>query len=217
MLQLVIPRTQILENLFRQINSFFSCSDEESHVIDKYLDRALERAEKCFQGIDNKYWRISLDEVKFNPFHSVQYMTFLYFLANELYCNGCSSMLSDKLYYLNKTMNGLDMYYAIELPDVWSAEHPVGSVLGRAKYGDGFFFYQGCTVGGNKGKDGVLYYPVIGRNVRMYANSSIIGRSHVGDNVILGAGALVKDEDIPSNSIVFGQSPNLIIKENKHL
>lgn len=217
MLQLVIPRTQILENLFRQINSFFSCSDEESHVIDKYLDRALERAEKCFQGIDNKYWRISLDEVKFNPFHSVQYMTFLYFLANELYCNGCSSMLSDKLYYLNKTMNGLDMYYAIELPDVWSAEHPVGSVLGRAKYGDGFFFYQGCTVGGNKGKDGVLYYPVIGRNVRMYANSSIIGRSHVGDNVILGAGALVKDKDIPSNSIVFGQSPNLIIKENKHL
>ena len=217
MLQLVIPRTQILENLFRQINSFFSCSEDEFHVIDKYLDRALERAEKCFQGIDNKYWRISLDEVKFNPFHSVQYMTFLYFLANELYCNGCSSMLSDKLYYLNKTMNGLDMYYAIELPEVWSAEHPVGSVLGRAKYGDGFFFYQGCTVGGNKGKDGVLYYPVIGRNVRMYANSSIIGRSHVGDNVILGAGALVKDEDIPSNSIVFGQSPNLIIKENKHL
>ena len=28
---------------------------------------------------------------------------------------------------------------------------------------------------------------------------------------------LVKDTDIPSNSIVFGQSPNLIIKENKLL
>lgn len=217
MLQLVIPKSQILDNLYRQINTFFSCSDDERLVLDEYLAKALERAEKCFQGIENKYWRISLDEVRFNPFHSVQYMTFLYFLANELYRNGCSSMLSDKLYYLNKTMNGLDMYYAIELPEVWSAEHPVGSVLGRAKYGDGFFFYQGCTVGGNKGKDGVLYYPVIGRNVRMYANSSIIGRCHVGDNVILGAGALVKDEDIPSNSIVFGQSPNLIIKENKHL
>lgn len=142
-------------------------------------------------------------------------MTFLYTLANELYRNGISSTLSDKLYYLNKTMNGLDMFYAIELPEVWSAEHPVGSVLGRAKYGDGFFFYQGCTIGGNRGKDGILYYPVIGTNVTMYANSSIIGKCNIGDNVIFGAGALVKDTDIPSNSIVFGQSPNLIIKDNK--
>lgn len=38
---------------------------------------------------------------------------------------------------------------------------------------------------------------------------------HIGDNVTLGAGALVKDTDIPSNSIVFGQSPNLIIKTKK--
>ena len=98
-------------------------------------------------------------------------MTFLYTLANELYRNGMSSTLSDKLYYLNKTMNGLDMFYAIELPEVWSAEHPVGSVLGRAQYGEGFFFYQGCTVGGNRGKDGVLSYPSIGRNVRMYSDT----------------------------------------------
>ena len=186
-------------------------------MLETYFDKALQRVERCFQGIDNKYFKTESGGVKFNPFHSVQYMTFLYTLANELYRNGMSSTLSDKLYYLNKTMNGLDMFYAIELPDIWSAEHPVGSVLGRAKYGDGFFFYQGCTVGGNRGKDGILYYPVIGKNVRMYANSSFIGKCNIGDNVILGAGALVKDTDIPSNSIVFGQSPLLIIKENKRL
>lgn len=217
MMLLVISRCEILDNLCRQINSFFSFAEEEQMILNKYLDNALDRLEKCFQGIDNKYFKLESGEVKFNPFHSVQYMTFLYIMANELYRNGVSSILCDKLYYLNKTMNGLDMFYAIELPEVWSAEHPVGSVLGRAKYGEGFFFYQGCTVGGNRSKDGVLYYPVIGRNVRMYANSSLIGQCNVGDNVILGAGALVKDTDIPSNSIVFGQSPNLIIKENKHI
>ena len=217
MMLLVISRCEILDNLCRQINSFFSFAEEEHMILNKYLDNALDRLEKCFQGIDNKYFKLETGEVKFNPFHSVQYMTFLYIMANELYRNGVSSILCDKLYYLNKTMNGLDMFYAIELPEVWSAEHPVGSVLGRAKYGEGFFFYQGCTVGGNRSKDGVLYYPVIGRNVRMYANSSLIGKCNVGDNVILGAGALVKDTDIPSNSIVFGQSPNLIIKENKHI
>ena len=216
-MQLLISRSQILDNLCRQIDSFFSCSDEERIILDEHLDKALGRAEMCFAGIDNKYWKLQVGGVRFNPFHSVQYMVFLYFIANELYRNEVASILADKLYYLNKTMNGLDIFYAIELPEIWSAEHPVGSVLGRAKYGDGFFFYQGCTVGGNRGKDGILHYPVIGRNVRMYANSSFIGKCHVGDNVILGAGALVKDTDIPSNSIVFGQSPNLIIKENKHI
>ncbi len=216
-MQLLISRSQILDNLCRQIDLFFSCSEEERSVLETYLDKSLERLKKCLQGVDNKYFRTELGIVKFNPFHSVQYMTFLYTLANELYRNGASSTLSDKLYYLNKIMNGLDMFYAIELPEVWSAEHPVGSVLGRAKYGEGFFFYQGCTVGGNRGKDGILHYPLIGNNVRMYANSSFIGKCNIGDNVILGAGALVKDTDIPSNSIVFGQSPNLIIKENKRL
>lgn len=47
----------------------------------------------------------------------------------------------------------------------------------------------------------------------MCMNTAIIGDSHIGDNVTLGAGALVKDTDIPSNSLVFGQAPNLIIKK----
>ena len=46
----------------------------------------------------------------------------------------------------------------------------------------------------------------------MYANSSILGKCHIGKNVQIGAGALVKNQDVPDNSIVFGQSPNLIIK-----
>lgn len=109
-------------------------------------------------------------------------------------------------------MNGLDMFYAIELPTHFGAEHPVGSVMGRAKYNDGFFFYQGCTVGGTRDKEGNLYYPEIEENVRMYANSSILGRCHIGRNAQIGAGALVKNQNVPDDGIVFGQSPNLIIK-----
>jgi serine O-acetyltransferase len=43
----------------------------------------------------------------------------------------------------------------------------------------------------------------------------ILGNSKIGNNVILGAGACVKDQDIPDNSMVFGSSPNLIIKKKK--
>ena len=61
--------------------------------------------------------------------------------------------------------------------------------MGRAEYGEGFSFGQNCTVGNNKG-----IYPVLGENVRMCANSSIIGNCRIGDNVIIGANSGVKDE-----------------------
>lgn len=49
----------------------------------------------------------------------------------------------------------------------------------------------------------------------MFSHSQIIGNSHIGNNVKIGAGCLIKDQDVPSNSICFGQSPHLIIKELK--
>ena len=142
-------------------------------------------------------------------------MIFLYYLSHEMYVNGVNTILCDKMYYLNKVLNGVDLFYAINLPDIFQAEHPLGAVMGCAKYGNRFFFYQGCTVGGTSDKDGNPIYPEIGENVWMFANSSILGKCKVGDNVKIGAGALVKNEDIPSDCIVFGQSPNLVIKKPK--
>lgn len=56
-----------------------------------------------------------------------------------------------------------------------------------------------------------------GQNVCMCAGSSIIGNSIIGDNVMVGANTIIKDEVVPSNVIVFGESPNLIIKKKKNL
>ena len=88
----------------------------------------------------------------------------------------------------------------------------MGSVMGRAKYGNRFSFYQGCTVGGQIDKLGNIWYPEIGNNVRMYANSSIIGKTKIGEDVIISVGCMVKNDIVPDNAIVFGSSPNLIIK-----
>ena len=141
-------------------------------------------------------------------------MIFLYYLSNELFKRNICSGLCDKVYYLNKIMHSVDLFYAIELPDVFGAEHPLGAVMGRAKYSNGFFFYQGCTVGGTKDKTGNIHYPEIEENCHMYANSSILGKCHIGKNVNIGAGAIVKNQDVPDNCTVFGQSPNLIIKKS---
>lgn len=125
-------------------------------------------------------------------------------------CKSENNSLKDKFYYLNKILHSVDIYSEVELPPVFFLEHPLGTVLGRAEYGNNFFAMQGCTVGGNKGK-----YPIIGENVKMFSNSKVLGDSHIGNNVWLSANTYVKDELIPNNSIVFGSTPNLIIKELK--
>lgn len=212
---LELKKASILELVCHQIDSNFFLLEEEKSAIEDNLDAALQSCEENFIHSANKYYSRVVDgnkEAYFNPYHSVQWMTFLYYLAHIIYLNGTKTKICDKLYYLNKLLNGLDLFYAIDLPSQFGAEHPVGSVMGRAKYSNGFFFYQGCTVGGTHDKEGHLYYPEIEENVRMYANSSILGHCHIGRNVQIGAGALVKNQDVPADSIVFGQSPNLIIK-----
>lgn len=214
---LEIDKNAILELVCRQVDKNFTISEAEKSEIEGSFDDAMEACEENFRHSSNKYYVREVEGMNdsyFNPFHSVQWMIFLYYLAHYIYKKGSNSKVCDKLYYLNKLMNGLDMFYAIEMPAHFGAEHPVGSVMGRAKYGDYFFFYQGCTVGGTYSKDGIINYPVIGDNVRLYANSSILGKCHIGHNVLIGAGALVKNQDIPDNTTVFGQSPNLIIKQN---
>ena len=176
-------------------------SDED---VTPFVKEALEKTLSCFEPNKNKYY----SERNRSVFHSGHYATYLYYLSNTVYKAMGDADLTSKIYYLNKILHAVDWFYAINLPNYWGVEHPLGSVLGRARYSDGLFIYQGCTVGGNKKK-----YPALGRNVIMYSNSTILGDCHVGDNVILGTGCTIKDEDIPSNSLVFGASPHLVIKQ----
>ena len=169
-----------------------------------YIDVAVKRSISCFDMNKNKYYK----KDNINIFHSGQYSQLLYYLSNTIYRTSKDTLLATKIYYLNKVLHSVDWYFEIELPNYWGVEHPLGSILGRATYGDGFFFFQGCTVGGNKG-----VYPKIGNNVIMYSNSKILGDSKIGDNVLIGADTKIKDQNVPSNCIVFGNSPNLIIKK----
>ena len=212
-----IQKDELGGAVLRQLKSFFpEPPDSDKLFLYDTTEVVIQKCIENFSHSENKYFSTARDGkkvVRFDAYHSIQWMTFLYYLSHELYLKG--SKLCDQVYYLNKIMHSVDLFYAIELPTIWSAEHPLGTVMGRAKYSDGFFFYQGCTVGGTKDKEGNIYYPELEENVRMYANSSILGRCHIGKNAQIGAGALVKNQDVPDNCTVFGQSPNLIIKHNK--
>ena len=200
----------------RQITSFYGLTSTELEIIDSNISMAVSRTLDCFTYIKNKYYTAN----SINFLHSGQYFIFLLYLANTIYTFEIKSkqekaesvlkarMICDKIYCLNKMLSSCDFYYEVELPKYFLVEHPTGSVIGRAHIGDGFMFYQGCTVGGNNGK-----YPTIGENVVMYSNSKILGDSRIGNNVLIGANCYIKDMEIPDNVMVFGQYPNIVIKK----
>jgi serine acetyltransferase len=210
------PLRDVKDMLLNQIgNNFFKSIDDE-RLITKHFERALERLEANISANDNKYyWKLNdvgEREAYFDPLHTCQWMLFLYLVANTIYHDEkdnpeAARVVCDKIYGQMKTVSGCDLYYEVEMPDTFRFDHPTGSFMGRATFGEGFSFTQGCTVGNNN-----EVYPVIGKNVRMLAGSKVLGSSRIGDNCVIGEGAMVKDQDVPANSFVTGKTPNLIIE-----
>lgn len=86
----------------------------------------------------------------------------------------------------------------------------IGTVIhARAVIGSNCMIGQNITIGG---KSGWYEVPIIGDNVHISAGARILGPVRIGNNVIIGANAVVV-KDVPDNCIVAG-IPAKIIKEN---
>lgn len=198
-------KQELCQHVEKQIENFLCFKTDVS----PYIDVALERTSLCFDKNANKYMQTREDpDIPFSVYNSAQYCVFLYYLSSTAYTVDQNGIVAEKIYYLNKVLNSVDIFYAVEMPKIFGVEHPLGSVMGRAKYSDYFFFYQGCTVGGSGGN-----YPTIGSDVLMYSNSKILGNASIGNNVIVSANTYIKDCVVPDYCIVFGQSPNIVIKK----
>jgi len=211
------PLRNVKDMLLNQIsNNYFKSIDDEM-LVSKHMPRILERFENNIENNSNKYYsRINEQgekEAYFDPLHTCQWLLFLYLAANTIYNDEdekkeAARIVCDKIYGQSKNVSGCDLYYEVNMPEVFSFDHPTGSFIGRAQIGENFNFTQGCTVDNYND-----VYPVIGKNVTMRNGSTILGNSHIGDNCIISAGAMIKNQDVPANSIVFGKSPELIIKD----
>lgn len=201
---------ELRDLVLHQVGSLYPVAESEFIQVEAAIPAALEACEYSFSRIRNKYYSDSSSAVTLNPLHSGQWTQFLYRLSRAIYLAGGGSSMCDKVYALNRMLSSADLFYQVALPGTLFFDYPLGAVMGRAEYGEYFTFAQGCTVGNNHG-----IYPSFGNSVFMLSDSKVIGDCSVGDNVIIAANAYVKDTDMPSGSIVFGQSPNLVIKDNK--
>lgn len=169
--------------------------------IAEQLPQTLIRLQACMSGIHKKYFNQD-GLIEFNHMNSDHMATFLYLLANTTWKATQDSRIPTKLFYLNKLMNSLDLYFSVELPEVFFLVHPMGSVIGNAQYGNYLAIYQGCTVGAVDGT-----YPQFGEGTILFAGATVLGKTISGDNVTFAAKSFVINSTIPENSVVTGSFP----------
>ncbi|MCR8659879.1 hypothetical protein [Paenibacillus endoradicis] len=196
-MKMSLTNAQLKQYILHQIIHFFP--DDKSYSGDQLfelaLQRALERTEYCFQHVALPAFHQD-GITKFSHLHSDQYTLFLWFLSNEVWKGYEDTELASKLFYLNKILNGVLCMYDAGMPNIFLIVHGGGVVLGKAQYDDFFVCYQGCTVGAIEG-----VYPVLGKGVAMAPHSSIIGQCHVGHRVTIGNQALLRNTNVPSDSL----------------
>jgi serine O-acetyltransferase len=133
-------------------------------------------------------------------------------LSREVFLKSNDLTLAKKIYLLNKALFGLDVFYEVELPPIFLFVHPVGTVLGRAKYSDYLVVYQRVGVGSNHG-----IYPTLGEYVTLHPGAMVLGNSQVGNYCSIGAESLIIDKDIPDNSVYIGNPKEYSIKSHSNL
>jgi serine O-acetyltransferase len=216
-MELSLPKSNLVEYIFRQLDQFFPDGKmvNRQKVADCF-DLVLDRVEYCFSAIHNRYFQQNGSTI-FNHLNSDQYAMLLYILSNTLFREGQDRDLCDKLFCLNKLLNGIDAFYEVNLPNIFLFCHPLGTILGRAQYSEYFLVYQDCTVGTSREaeKNNNSIYPFLGQYCALYKGAAVLGNCHIGNNCKIAAHSILIDQDLSDNSIYIGDSRSHLVKTNK--
>ena len=178
----------------QQISVFFPVGEtSDAKIIAKHLPLAMSRLDHCISRV--AIWKPG----QFDILHSVQYCTFLYYLANSIWkCEGANAT-STRLFLLNKALNAIDLFYEVELPEFFLIGHTVGVVLGKATYGNGFVVFQNSTVGQNNGRS-----PILEDGVILFPNTVVAGGCTVKRGAVVSQGVRIIDQNTEEGMLVFG-------------
>ncbi len=128
-----------------------------------------------------------------------------YRLAHELLVAGVP-ILPRMITEMAHSETGIDIHPGARIGRHFAIDHGTGVVIGATTIiGDNVKIYQGVTLGarsfalddnGNPVK-GVPRHPIIGNNVVIYSNATILGRIHVGDDAVVGGNIWVTTDVAP--------------------
>lgn len=116
-----------------------------------------------------------------------------------------SSLLAGLLKQVNQVITGADIAPDAVIGPGLVLYHPNGVVVGSgARIGDGAVLQQGVTIGGAGGpRRAGTVQTHLGHRVFLGAGARVIGAVEIGDDVVVGANAVVT-KSVPSDSIAVG-------------
>lgn len=108
---------------------------------------------------------------------------------------------------------GIDIHPGAQIGRSFFIDHGTGVVIGEtAIIGDRVRLYQGVTLGGDiaggQEQHGAPRHPVIGDDVVIYANASIIGRVEIGAGSRIEGNVWLR-QDVPPGSLVRAPAPSI--------
>jgi serine O-acetyltransferase len=209
-MEMSFGKEELVRYVTRQLNTFFPDGNEVRETdIGRNIDDVIERMDFCFSSVNDKYFPRADRGAVFNHLNSDHYAMFLYMTSNLIFKERNDVNVCTKLFLLNKCLHGIDVFYQVDLPKIFLFAHPIGTVLGNAKYSDYLLVYQKCNVGGNKDK-----YPVLGKYLSMHPGAVILGNCNVGENCKIAAGSFLLDQDLEDNSVYIGNPRDHVIKKS---
>ena len=112
------------------------------------------------------------------------------------------SLLYKILYKFIQVITGIELPCEVSVGKNFRIDHFGGIIIsGFATFGDNCVIRDGVTVGLRRVDDPVA--PQIGNNVDIGTGAKVLGDITIGDDVVIGANAVVL-VDVPSNSIAVG-------------
>jgi serine O-acetyltransferase len=112
------------------------------------------------------------------------------------------SLLYKVLYKFIQVITGIELPCEVAVGKNFRIDHFGGIIIsGFASFGDNCVIRDGVTVGLRRVDDPVA--PQIGNNVDIGTGAKVLGDITIGDDVVIGANAVVL-VDVPSNSIAVG-------------
>ena len=120
-----------------------------------------------------------------------------WFWINELF------FLGRFISHIGRFLTGIEIHPGATIGRRFFIDHGMGVVIGETtEIGDDVLLYQGVTLGGTGGEKGKRH-PTLGNRVVVGTGAKVLGNIRIGDNVKIGAGAVVIYA-VPDNSTVVG-------------
>lgn len=151
--------------------------------------------------------RNGLEVLTYAGLHAI----FWHRVAHWFWRHGCK-FLARLISQSNRFWTGIEIHPGAQIAKGFFIDHGMGVVIGEtAEIGEGCLLYHGVTLGGVS-LEKKKRHPTLCKNVVVGAGAKVLGAITLGDNVKVGANAVVL-KDVPPNSVVVGNPGRVVIQD----